>query len=394
MIESAGDGQDVELGEHVGGARPCKYGLCAQLFPDDLIPATGLGGRPQEYHRDGRWAPENLTCRDLGLAEQRDNRVRAAMAARPEFAGRIGPGVHRPDLDELRRALAAWDTGSMDQLRVLVALVGRADDRLGEVQDALNGDVAAALGRAETADSQARTTRAQALTAEQGRAQALDAAASAESRAETAERAAAADREVAEQAVITAQRATSDRIAAQGRADILAQQLEFATAERAAALGRAQEAATTLATRDAELAAAKGRIGGIEEELRAAAATHEQALTQQRERYDTRVAKDRRELKAAHEQEVRELADRHERAITALTGRVTALTAELAVTHAAHTAAESQAEHATTAAAQTARQHTALREGILTELAAPTAQDTPPLPDRLHTLLRATADVQ
>lgn len=355
------DGPDVEEN---GGGRRCGYSLCAALWPDDLLHYPGKGrkgGRPAEYHTDQRWTPEKVTCRDLGMAEQRDNRIRAVLASNPQFADRVGPAVHRPDLDTLADLLAR----TREHLTPAVAVLGAVTAHLDTVATGLDQDTQAALRRAEHAQIAEHQERRRREQAERDRVSAQAAAAEANRRATAAER-------TRDTALEQAQQATLERRDAQDLAATLAEQLDTARDNE-------QRATATLASRTAERDAAAARTTALEQELRDHTVRHQTELDTARGHYETTLAELRtedrgareqlhRDLKTGYDQQVHELTRQHDHALTQLRDQLDHARVTATEARAAARQAQTSAEHATTSATARAEQLTTLRDGVLAVL--------------------------
>ncbi|MFD2415214.1 hypothetical protein [Amycolatopsis pigmentata] len=318
-------------------------------------------------------------------------------------------------LDEADRVLAAVYGGNRALSRFDVTALGADIDRLlGAVtplletarglDDRLDDEIATARERTETAEAGRAAAETAAERAEAARAEAVAEAEAARARADQAETARAAEQEQAERERGIAQRATRDRLAAEGRVAELKDRVSELETEIEQLRGRAEDVTGQLATAAAELAertrgyeTVQARAGALEAELRRQADTHEGELSRLRRGYEDSLRELRSEdqtarerLQADHERRVRELRAEHDQTLAELREQQRAQAAEhataLARAQAAETEARAAADRANRTVETTARRLVTLREGVLTALAQP---DT--LTDRLRALLDDTA---
>jgi DNA repair exonuclease SbcCD ATPase subunit len=394
---------DPDLRERLqSGWRQCGYSLCAQLFPDDLIPPTG--GRPAEYHRDSRWrelGASGASCRDLGQAEAREAKLRTAVAERPEFADTVGPPIHRPDLDDLGGRLSALDD-ALDPARELRDVVERVDATLAATRATLEQDTHAALEREQRAVGAERAATHARGEAERAAARDRAAAQAAVARAETATRARAeaeASTEVAENKAqqIAAELRTLQGVASERTARIaeLTAEKTAAEAARDTAVNRVEDLTGRLATTTTEREAARSERETVTADLARLTAKlddvrrgHETALTDLDRRHREELETLRRDLGTTYQQELAVMRERHAAEAGRLGTRITELTAALGEERGARAEVDRQASDAVARATAAVGALTHLREGLLTALATP-AED---LPDRLRTLLRGDGE--
>lgn len=396
-----------------------------------LNEATGTAGQseageqrpPVPPRRDGSGHREPLADPDLCRFCRRHPRRKAGpRGGRPSpYCTRVW-GHDQDDqpvtcarLDEADRVLAAVYGGNRALSRFDLTALGADIDRLvGAVtpllktarglDDRLDDEIATARERTEAAETGRAAAENAAERAEAARAEALAEAEAARARADQAEAARAAEAEQAERERSMAQRATRDRLAAEGRVAELKDRVGTLEAEIEQVRGRVEDvtgqlarAAAELAERTREQETARARVGALEADLRRQADTHEGELSRLRRGYEDslrelraedRTARER--LQADHEQRVRELRAEHDQALAGLREQQRTEAAEhataLARAEVTETEARAAADRATRSAETTAQRLVTLREGVLTALTQP---DT--LADRLRVLLEDTA---
>lgn len=322
-------------------------------------------------------------------------------------------------LDEADRVLAAVYGGNRALSRFDLTALGADIDRLvGAVtplletarglDDRLDDEITTARERTEAAEAGRGAAETAAERAQAARAEALAEAEAARIRADQAETARAAEQEKAERERGIAQRATRDRLAAEGRVAELKDRVGELETEVKQAQGRVEDLTGQLAKAAAEVAerarehdAARTRADALEADLSRQSDAHNDELSRLLHDYEENLralrAEDRtsREelrvrLQTDHDQRMRELRAELDQALAGLREqqRTQAVEHATALTRAqaAETEARAAADRAASRVEAATRRLVTLREGVLSALAQP---DT--LTDRLRTLLDTTS---